>query len=187
MALHKQILDFWFGEPGTAEYGTSREIWFKADADFDAEIQRLFREDLERAGAGAHDAMVETPEGALALIILMDQFSRNIFRGTPRAFEFDPKALAIARGSVDTGHDQAVEAFKRGFLYLPFEHSEALADQDRSVALFTGLGDEVMLDYAIRHRDVIQRFGRFPHRNAILGRESTPEELAFLEQPGSSF
>lgn len=187
MGLTRQILDFWFGAPGSDAYGTPREAWFKPDEAFDAGIRQRFETALGEAAVGAHDGLLDTPEGALALTILLDQFPRNIYRGTPRAFTFDPQALAAARRALEAGHDQAVAPFQRTFLYLPFEHSESLADQERSVALFTALGDENALDYAIRHRDIIVRFGRFPHRNAILERESTPEETTFLDQPNSSF
>lgn len=187
MDLSRQILDFWFGAPDSGGYGKPRETWFKADDAFDADIKQRFEGPLEAAAAGTHDGFAVTPEGALALTILLDQFPRNIYRGTARAFAFDPKALALARQALAAGYDQAVAPFQRTFLYLPFEHSESLADQERSVALFEALGDENSLDYAVRHRDIIVRFGRFPHRNAILGRESTAEELIFLEQPGSSF
>jgi uncharacterized protein (DUF924 family) len=187
MGLTRTILDFWFGAPGTESYDTDRKIWFEADAGFDADVRRRFAADLDRAAAGAHDAMAGTPEGALALTILLDQFPRNIHRGTPAAFAYDGKALATARRALDAGYDASLPAVQRPFLYLPLEHSENLADQERSVDLFRAHGDEEKLDYAIRHRDVIARFGRFPHRNAILGRASTPEEAAFLEQPGLSF
>ena len=185
--LTGRVLDFWFGPPGSAGYGKPREVWFKSDPAFDADVRRRFGGDLEQAATGSLDGLVGSPEGTLALVILLDQFPRNIHRGTPRAFAFDAKALDVARQALEAGHDRAVAPFQRTFLYLPFEHSEMLADQDRSVALFEALGDETTLDYAIRHREIIVRFGRFPHRNAILGRDSTPEEAAFLEQPGSSF
>jgi len=187
MTLTRQILDFWFGAPGTEGYGANRKIWFEADAAFDEDVRRRFGVDLERAASGAHDAMAAGPEEALALTILLDQFPRNIHRGSPRAFAFDGKALATARRAMDVGYDAALPAFQRPFFYLPFEHSEDLVDQERSVVLFQAHGDETMFDFAVRHRDVIARFGRFPHRNAILGRVSTPEELAFLQQPDSSF
>lgn len=187
MALCRRILDFWFGVPGSPGYGAARDIWFEADDGFDDDVRRRFAADLERAAAGMHDGMAGEAEGALALTILLDQFPRNIHRGTPGAFAFDGKALAVARRALDAGHDRALAPFQRPFLYLPFEHSEDLADQDRAVALFRVLGDEKGLDFAIRHRDVIARFGRFPHRNAILGRQSAPEEVAFLSQPGLAF
>jgi len=187
MTLARAILDFRFGAPGLDGYGADRKIWFEVDPAFDAEVARRFAADLEKAAAGAHDAMAAAPDGALALTILLDQFPRNIHRGTPSAFAYDGKALSVARRALDAGHDRALPAFQRGFLYLPFEHSEEIADQERSVDLFRAHGDATMFDYAIRHRDVIARFGRFPHRNAILGRESTPEEADFLKQPGSSF
>ncbi|MEM9684258.1 MAG: DUF924 family protein, partial [Pseudomonadota bacterium] len=148
---------------------------------------RRFGEHLDPAAAGTYDAMIARPEDALALTILLDQFPRNIFRGSPQSFAYDAKALSVARQSLDLGHDGAVAPFQRTFFYLPFEHSEEMADQDRSVALFEALGDDNGLDYAVRHRDIVRQFGRFPHRNAVLGRKSTPEEVEFLKQPGSSF
>ena len=131
--------------------------------------------------------MVDSARGCLALIVLLDQFSRNMFRGTARAFAADAKALSVACAALDRGFDQEAPAVLRSFFYLPFEHSEVLADQERSVALFEALGDADGLDYAIRHHDIIARFGRFPHRNELLGRENTPEESTFLTQPGSRF
>ncbi len=187
MDLDRRIHAFWFGAPGSPEHGRKREAWFKADDAFDAEIRAAFLDDFEAAARGDLDAMADRPAGALALIILLDQFPRNMFRGTARAFETDPKALSIAAETVAQGFDQALTVIERTFVYLPFEHSESLADQDRSIALYEALGDAESLDYAVRHRDIIQRFGRFPHRNAVLGRDSTPEEAAFLLQPGSSF
>jgi uncharacterized protein (DUF924 family) len=187
MTLTRQILDFWFGAPGMEGYGANRKIWFEADAAFDEDVRRRFAVDLDRAADGAHDAMAAGSAGALALTVLLDQFPRNIHRGTPQAFAFDGKALATARRAIDAGYDAALPAFQRPFFYLPLEHSENLADQERSVALFRAHGDANALDFAIRHRDVIARFGRFPHRNAILRRDPTPEEVAFLQQPGASF
>ncbi len=183
-----EVLAFWFeGDPALF-----RDKWFKADATFDAACREKFGAALEAARAGAFDAWMATPRGTLALVILLDQFSRNIHRGTPAAFAADPKARQIAAAAVQRGDDQALGPLERSFLYLPFEHSEELADQDRSVALFEGLRGTYELadraiDYAERHRDVIRRFGRFPHRNAFLGRESTLDELAYLAEPGSGF
>lgn len=187
MDLSQRILDFWFGTPGSADYGESRPEWFEADDTFDADIRSRFREHFDRAVRGELDFMANDPQSCLALIILLDQFSRNMFRGSAQAFAADEKALAYARTAVERGLDQQLPPFQRTFIYLPFEHSESLADQDRSVALFEALGDAETLDYAIRHRDIIVRFGRFPHRNDLLGRDSTPEELEFLKEPGSSF
>ena len=187
MELHRRVLDFWFDPPGAPGYGEARAIWFEADAVFDAEVRRRFEAEVESAARGVHDGMAADPEGSLALVILLDQFPRNLYRGTARAFAFDAKARSVAEQALAAGHDAALAPFMRPFLYLPFEHSEATADQDRSVSLFRALGDENYLAFAIGHRDVIGRFGRFPHRNAVLGRMSTPEELAFLKQPGADF
>lgn len=187
MDLRRRVLDFWFGPPGSPGHGEARAIWFEADPAFDAEVRRWFEADVESAARGGHDGMAAGAEGALALVILLDQFPRNLYRGTARAFATDARARSVAEEALAAGHDRTLAPFMRPFLYLPFEHSEAMADQDRSVALFRALGDEKALSFAISHRDVIARFGRFPHRNAALGRASTAEELAFLEQPGADF
>jgi uncharacterized protein (DUF924 family) len=179
------VLSFWFaGDPTLA-----REIWFQTDAGFDAACTDLAAA-REAAKAGALDAWADTPRGALALLILLDQLSRNLHRGSAEAFAADPKARAVAREMVARGFDRALTPVERGFVYLPFEHSESLADQDESVRLFTALQAEAggdVLEYAIRHRDVIRRFGRFPHRNAALGRASTAAEVAYLAEPGAGF
>ena len=191
MAEFKEVLDFWFGPAGSGEYGRARAAWFSKDPDFDARILGRFLDLHERAAAGQCNAWRDGPDSSLALAVVLDQFPRNMFRGTPRAFATDGSALELARLAVSRGFDRGLLPVQRWFLYLPFEHSENLADQDRSVELFESLrGDPESaspIDYAHRHRDVILRFGRFPHRNAILGRSSTPEELEFLRQPGSSF
>jgi uncharacterized protein (DUF924 family) len=187
MDLRRRVLDFWFGPPGSAGYGEAQAIWFETDSAFDAEVRRRFEAEVENAARGGHDGMAADPEGALALVILLDQFPRNLYRGAARAFATDAKARRVAEQAIAAGHDRALAPFMRPFLYLPFEHSEAMADQERSVALFRALGDERSLAFAIGHRDVIARFGRFPHRNAALGRASTPEERAFLKQPGFDF
>jgi uncharacterized protein (DUF924 family) len=161
--------------------------WFERSDAFDVEVRSRLGPLHGRAMAGEIDDWAGDPKGLLALVILFDQVPRNIHRGTPLAFATDAKALALARLAVDRGLDAGFETDERLFLYLPFEHSEQLADQERSVALFRALGDANYLDYAIRHRDVIARFGRFPHRNAVLGRPSTAAERAFLEEPGSAF
>lgn len=174
------VLAWWFA-PET------KPRWFGGGNAFDEAVRDYFGPLYARAAGGELDGWAAEPRGLLALVILFDQVPRNIFRGTARAFEGDAQALALARLAVDRGLDQAMSMDERLFLYLPFEHAEDLADQERSVALFRALGDAGYLDYAIRHQAVIERFGRFPHRNAILGRASTVEEVAFLEQPGSSF
>lgn len=186
------ILDFWFGKPDSDEYGRPRKCWFEKNPAFDEEIRRRFLPLLEAAAAGQRDDWASQPESLLALIVLLDQFPRNLFRDTPRAFATDGMALALAQQAVAEGFDVRLRPLQKVFVYLPFEHSEEIAMQDRSVALFTtlaGNGKEFAsyLDYAERHREVIRRFGRFPHRNAILGRASTPEEIEYLARPGAGF
>jgi len=183
----QNVLDFWFGKPP----GPRRRAWFGKDALFDESIRVRFLTLHNVAAGGACAAWPETAEGALALIVLTDQFPRNLFRGSGRAFATDAIALAAARHVVDKRWDSSMLPVERMFVYLPFEHSEVLADQDRSCALFeplNGLPETAdAVEYSERHRAIIQRFGRFPHRNAALGRESTPEETGFLTQPGSGF
>lgn len=158
--------------------------WFNGGADFDGQC-RLHLADAHHAAARRElDAWLDTAEGALALLILLDQIPRNIFRGSAHAFATDPLALMHARHAVDAGFDRQVEPGLRAFVYLPFEHAESLVDQDRSVALFEALGDVNTLRYAIAHRDVIARFGRFPHRNHALGRITTPDEQLYLDAGG---
>ncbi len=186
------VLDFWFGAPGSAEYGRLRKHWFEKNPAFDEAIRQRFLPTLEAAAAGQLDGWANQPESLLALIVLLDQFPRNLFRNTPRAFATDARALALAQQAVTQGFDAHLMPVARAFIYLPFEHSEDLALQDRAVALFTALagnGAEFAsyLDYAERHRKVIRRFGRFPHRNAILGRASTAAEIEYLSQPGAGF
>ena len=174
------LLAFWFEE-------RVRQRWFNPDPALDVEIRDRFGALVEEAALGRLKAWEATAEGALALCLLLDQFPRNIHRGTPRAFEHDTQARAVADRALARGYDKALPVPHRMFLYLPFEHSEDLADQDRSVELFRDMGDVEGLRYAERHRDIIARFGRFPHRNRIVLRESTDEEDAFLREPDSSF
>ena len=181
------VLDFWFGTPP----GARRKAWFEKNALFDESIRVRFLTLHNAAAGGACAAWSETAPGALALIVLTDQFPRNLFRGSGRAFATDAIALAAARHVIDEGWDQSMLPVERMFVYLPFEHSETLAYQDRSCALFTPLNDfpetADAVEYSEKHRVIVRRFGRFPHRNAALGRESTPEEIEFLKQPGSGF
>ena len=185
------ILDFWFGAPASGERGHSRAIWFKKDATFDAALRTRFGAVHAEAAAGRVSAWEGAPEPALALIIVLDQFSRNLFRGAPASFACDEAALGLATCMVAKGWDGALLPVMRSFVYLPFEHSENPISQDEAVRLFAllarepGMADPLV--WAEKHRDIIRRFGRFPHRNAILGRVSTPEEIEFLKQPGSSF
>lgn len=197
----QRVLDFWFLPNQDSAHNTYRPAWFQKDAEFDGEIRAHFGQAVESALAGGRFAVSEGDEGLaqthLADILLLDQFTRNMFRDTPKAFLGDAAARALAEELVVRGKAQTLSPFMRWFAYLPFEHSETLADQVRAVALFTSLLDDAppgherafasALDYAKQHHEVIARFGRFPHRNAILGRESTESERLFLQQPGSSF
>lgn len=191
MKTAKTVLDFWFGRPGSEEYGKPRKIWFEKNHAFDAELRSHFGFLQSEAAQGRLDAWQARPKSALALILLLDQVPRNIYRGKPRSFATDPRALAIARNTVAKGFDCGMTTVERCFVYLPFEHAEDRASQRESLRLFAGLrndaGSESNIDYARRHHEIIARFGRFPHRNQILGRESTPEEIEFLKQPGSGF
>jgi len=164
------VLSFWFGQP--------KERWWKADPDFDAEIRKRFESLWEEQRENVPEHFLGSAEEALAAVILFDQFPRNMFRGHADQFSTDPLALAVAKGAVERGFDDGMTSDRRGFLYMPFEHSEDLRDQVRSLLLFTALGDDYMLGYARKHHDAIQRFGRFPHRNIILGRKPTAIELA---------
>ena len=186
------VLDFWFGPRDGAAPLQARDAWFRKDPDFDRAIRGRFGAAVEDALAGGLQAWDASAEGALARILLLDQFTRNAYRDTPRAFAGDAAALACARALVEDWRDLPLVPMQRWFVYMPFEHAEDAAAQDESVRLFTALaqaapGFEGALDYALRHRDVIRRYGRFPHRNAILGRESTAEERNYLSQPGAGF
>lgn len=191
MSPIEQILNFWFGNPESASYGKSRKVWFSKDPNFDQDIRDRFLPDYEAAAAGKYNGWTASPDGCLALILLFDQFPRQLFRGDRRAFATDAQALATAQQAIAQDFDQALLPVQRVFIYLPFEHSENLEHQRLSVELFRQLSDHPetadMLPYAVRHQEIIERFGRFPHRNQILGRTTTPEEAEFLKQPGSSF
>jgi len=186
------VLDFWFGAEHAPEFGTLRAEWFRKDPAFDAAIASRFGALVERALRGELAEWDAHPAGALARILLLDQFTRNLYRDTARAFAGDALALKAARTLVAAGQDTALRPEQRVFAYLPFEHSEDRAMQEESVRLFTRLAAEApalagYLDYAHRHHAVVARFGRFPHRNEALDRVSTAEELAFLQEPGSRF
>lgn len=186
----QDVLDFWFGAPGSADHGSTRALWFTKSDATDALIRTRFGSAVEEALRGELDHWGRDVQGALALIVLLDQFTRNIFRDTPRAFAGDAAALALAQCLVDARLDQQLSLLERWFAYMPFEHAEDLPMQERSVALFQRLADDGLpepLDWAIKHRDVVARFGRLPHRNTVLGRATTPEEETFLRQPGSRF
>lgn len=179
MTAHpNDILGFW------RNAGPTR--WFKKSAAFDDAVRLKFEPVHHRAARGEYDAWAKTAEGALALLILFDQFPRNMYRRSAHAFATDPKARAIAIAAVEAGFDKAVEPALRNFFYKPFEHSEELSDQDYSLALSAEAGDEDNLKWAVIHRDIIARFGRFPHRNPMLGRQTTEAEQAFLDDGGFS-
>ena len=195
----ESVLEFWFGACGAdgSIDPTRRRMWFKDGKLYDAEIRSRFGELHERASRGTLDDWARTARGRLALIIVLDQFSRHIHRGTPRAFALDGAAQVLALAGIDNDVDLRLLPVQRAFFYLPFEHAEDRALQERGVRrheqLVATVTDEwrkdyeSFLDFAQRHRAIIERFGRFPHRNVALGRHSTPEEIAFLQQPGSSF
>jgi uncharacterized protein (DUF924 family) len=178
MSNHRaeEVLRFWFGR--------DPKHWFEKSATFDAEIRSRFVPLYEELSSNA--AWLSQPRDCLARIIVLDQFPRNMFRGTVRAFATDPVALAAAKHAVAKGYDRGLLPVEKQFVYLPFEHSESLADQERACELMKPLGEE-LYGWAVKHKVIIKRFGRFPHRNEILGRKSTPEETEFLKQPGSGF
>jgi uncharacterized protein (DUF924 family) len=189
----QEVLEFWFGAPGSDSAGKPRREWFvKSDA-FDDQIRQRFGAVIDQAIAGGlREWDAQGPQGILARLLVLDQFTRNAHRNTPRAFAGDTLGLLAARQLADSGAHKALTPLQRSFAYMPFEHAEDAFMQERAVALFTELalehaGFDESLDYAHRHRGVIARFGRFPHRNEILGRASTPEEIEFLRQPGSRF
>ena len=184
------VLDFWFAAPGDADYGKTRPLWFTKTDKTDELVRDRFGGTVEAGLNGEIDDWALTPRGALALIILLDQFTRNIYRDTPRSFDGDGQALRLASNLVDRNDDRLLARVERWFAYMPFEHSEFLNDQLESVRLFEQLAQDGLpepLSWAIKHYEVIKRFGRFPHRNAILGRESTADEIEFLKEQGSRF
>jgi uncharacterized protein (DUF924 family) len=186
MTTPAEVLHFWFSD-------RARPLWFSRDDAFDGEIRAQFASTVEQAGRGELDGWASTGDGAMALVIVLDQFPRNLFRGSAKAFSFDAHARVIANRAIEAGFDKGFPLDRRFFLYMPLQHSESLADQERSVALFTQWAQEHdasqrevaddHLRYALSHRDTIVRFGRFPHRNAALGRVSTPDEESYIAQP----
>jgi uncharacterized protein (DUF924 family) len=182
-----EVLDFWFGPRDAPEFGTSRDWWFKKSDATDNAIRDRFGADIDAALRGERDDWSSSPRGALALILLLDQFTRNVFRDSPRAFAGDAQALQLAKSLVDSGANLNLLPIERWFATMPLEHSEQLIDQYEALYLFealASLGLPDALKWAQQHFDVIGRFGRFPHRNAILGRDSTPEEREYLRQHG---
>lgn len=192
------VLDFWFGDP--ADPGNIErhgKLWFSSTKAQDRTMRERFGGLHDRAGGGELDSWLATPRGTLALILLLDQFTRNLYRGTASAFGNDARALALARNGIERKLDSSLHVPERAFFYMPFQHSENPADQRRSVDLFEALVEaspapfqsyaKNTLEYAVLHRDIVERFGRFPHRNDLLGRQSTEEEKEYLEQGGHRF
>lgn len=186
-AAAHDVLDFWFGAPGTVQYGKPRPEWFRKSEQFDALIRNRFARLHEQAAAAQLAQWRCSPLTLLALIIVLDQFPRNMFRESRRAFATDAMALDCARRMTAMHWDQRLNAVERGFVYLPFEHAEDRDAQRASLHFYGALGRADLLEWAQKHYDIIERFGRFPHRNALLARDSTPEEIEFLQQPGSRF
>ena len=180
MAWQREVLRFWFGE-------LRERDWWEKNPLVDETVRRRFWPLQDRLQREASPHGFVTAEQALATVIVLDQFPRHIFRGDRRAFASDPVALSIALRAIDDGFDRQLDTRRRRFLYLPLEHSEDRAVQARSVTLFATLDDAETTDFAVRHKVIIDRFGRFPHRNSVLGRTSTKEEIEFLKQPGSGF
>ena len=199
MSRQEKIHFFWFGElsPDQPVPSDKSKLWFGGERTIDTLLRDQFADDVSRATRGEYDAWTGTASGALALILLLDQFPRNIFRKTPAAFATDAKALSICLTGIDSGLDRELSVVERAFFYLPMEHSEDIDVQKRSMSAYANLINdatpaqrkmcESYYDYAVRHHDIIARFGRFPHRNETLGRISLAEEIEFLKEPGSSF
>ncbi len=196
--IAQQVLDYWFGDLNEDPQAQKKQpLWFNSSEKTDDEIREMFGENVARAHEGDYQELRKSPRNQLALIILLDQFTRNIYRGTPQAFASDPRALHYALDLIASGQHKKLSPIERVFVYLPLEHTEDLSMQEQCAKLYDELRNDVdeenrslfdvFYDYAIRHKVIIERFGRFPHRNEILGRESTPEEIEFLKQPGSSF
>lgn len=196
----EEILEFWFGDTrrDISCMPEWMEFWFAAGADLDEPVRQRFGADVAEAASGKRDHWAATPEGRLALVLLLDQFTRNIYRGKPEAFACDDKALALTQAGIVAGDDGQLGPVETAFLYMPMQHAESLAVQRQSVALYEALADSVpgsataifqkgFAEYARLHRDIIAEFGRFPHRNAIIGRESSPEEAAYLAGDAPSF
>ncbi len=178
--MYQDIIKFWFED-------SDPSLWFATDESFDRDIEISFGELHKKAARGELSGWRATAEGRLAEIILLDQFSRNIFRGKAEAFAYDNLALVLAQEAVHVGADMQLDVAKRAFIYMPYMHSESQQVHKDAVHLFSQVGMESNLEFELRHKEIIDRFGRYPHRNAVLGRESSPDELSFLEQRGSSF
>ena len=187
----QDVHDFWFGASDDPAFGQPREAWFKKDDAFDEEIRTKFGETVEAAIEGGLTEWEDNGQGSLALILLLDQFARNIFRGSGKSFAGDVRTRQVAAAAIAAGIEKDLNIPQRVFLYLPYEHSEDMADQHRSMDLFNSLpqyeGRDNQIDYAQRHLDIVERFGRFPHRNTSLGRVSTADEEEYLAQPDAGF
>lgn len=181
--IAEDILTFWFETTDLSADHEKRQVWFRSTPEFDGHLIENYTAIHERAAAGDLDHLMENAEDCLTLIIALDQFPRNIFRGTARAFASDPKARDVARHALERGYDQIFSRWPKTFAYLPFEHSEELADQERALELYLSLDNEESVKSAIAHHGAIKRFGRFPHRNAVVGRQNTPEEEEYLKDP----
>jgi uncharacterized protein (DUF924 family) len=177
---YEKVIDFWFRD-------TDPKLWWKKDEQFDQLIKDRFQETLEEAIRGELSGWRDHPLGRLAEIIVLDQFSRNIYRDSAQAFAQDAQALSLAQEAIELKADQALPPRQRAFLYLPYMHSESPEHHESAVALFSAAGMEGNLDFEMKHKAIIDRFGRYPHRNDVLGRKSTAEEIEFLQRPGSSF
>jgi uncharacterized protein (DUF924 family) len=196
---HRNVLDFWFGSStdSGAILKEKMKLWFVKDPENDQKMKSIFGYDVEKGSHGHYDNWSDTPEGRLGLIILLDQFSRNIYRNTPESFANDPKALMLSLEAIDEKIEKSLIPIYQVFYYMPLMHSEEISIQRKCVEMFKQLQSEVddslkktiggNIDYAIQHMKIVERFHRFPHRNAILGRASTEEEVEFLKEPGSSF
>ena len=189
----EEILNYWFGDIHHNDYPQEKtKLWFTKSKEIDLEIEKLFSEDIQKAAGGEYNNWLSTPRGQLSFILLLDQLSRNVYRDTPKAFAYDPLALQVAKQGIANGDDRKLNPIERVFYYLPFEHSEEIEMQELSIQYFQQLLNDVdstkketftsYLDYAIQHQKIIERFARYPHRNHILGRSSTPEEIEFLKQ-----
>jgi uncharacterized protein (DUF924 family) len=184
-----EVLDFWFGPADSPLRGRARKAWFTKSEEFDREIRERFLPLWETVSSGGLSSWQRTPLAALALIVVLDQFPRNMFRGEPRAFASDKLALATAQGTIERRFDRVLRPIERAFVYLPYQHAEDVVAQRGSLLMYEELAPLGVdhREFARRHHDIVARFGRFPHRNDILGRVSTPEEIEFLKQPGSRF
>lgn len=185
-STQSNILIFWFGEPSSPNYESHKSFWFQSTPELDAQVRELFEDAYKQALNGELDSLSESAEGSLSLILLLDQFPRNMYRGTPGAFLSDPQALKIVKEGIFKKFDKVLNKVQKLFFYMPFQHSESLEDQEASLQLYKTLGQPEAFQYAFEHYEIIKRFGRFPHRNKILGRINTVEELEYLQLPSAS-